>query len=69
MRPPLLLPLRHQLPLVLRHLSPDRTGLFWSKIERFVLLISVEYAKLLSLCGRNDGMNASYGFPNVVTRV
>lgn len=52
--------------LVCGQASSDSTGLFWSEIEREVLLVLVEEAELRSLVGVNDCEDLGDGLSDIV---
>jgi len=53
--------------ILLAQLSSDGTGLFWSEIEREVLLLCVEDAELVALVGVDDGKDSSDRLAEVVS--
>ena len=67
MRRPLLLLIRQFRRLMLAQAPPNRTSLFWSQVERQVLLLCVEEAQLLALVGIDNGKDAGNGFAEVVS--
>lgn len=53
-------------PLVLGEAAADSAGLLGSEVEGSVLLVLVEQAELLALCGVDDGEDTGDGLADVV---